>query len=52
MAGACTHFHIERLDDGAAAFSPESLQFEDDLLEGEHDIFGKRNTLKSGILLF
>ena len=31
-------FHVERLDDGAAFVCPECLQFEDDLLEGEHGL--------------
>jgi len=32
-------FHVERLDDGAAFVCPECLQFEDDLLEGEHGLW-------------
>ena len=34
-----TDFHVERLDDGAAFVCPEGLQFEDDLLEGEHSLW-------------
>ena len=31
------YFHVEGLDNGAALVGPVLLQFEDDLLEGEHD---------------
>ena len=34
-------FHIERLEQGAALGGPVVLQFEDDLLEGEHGCAGK-----------
>ena len=44
-------FHVERLDDGAAFVCPECLQFEDDLLEGEHGTVVSVGE-KVGILLF
>ena len=32
--GACTHFHVERLEDHAALAGPELLQAQDQFLEG------------------
>ena len=36
MAGTGAHFHIKGLDYGAAFIGPEGLQFENNLLKGEH----------------
>ena len=51
MGSTGANFHIKRLEEGAALGGPVVLQFEDDLLEGEHGCVEKLEKIMAVLYL-